>query len=524
MQEVYSFDLYRGGTHPQQAMPHMQNRKETEKELCKVCPIANKNQERHRRRTGPTAKNMPWSSPTGVVSTQNLYEATNTPISTPNDASTASYTLCEVPPLGRVVEEPEHLEMLLPELEVDLLARRHLARLLDIPSRRVGTAEVHSHVGPQRALETAHICPVNDAVAHAAEQASKVWTAEVGAGLEFREGILVRAHRVEDDILRSVGINLLREIGVDAQELVAFSAWAAQRLCLERGEERLEPFKRVRVFADPDEFHAAETLRRVRAETHVVDGLEDRGPGCDTNTGTDEHGDFVLEDVLSGRSVRSVDAESGHLLTVLQRDFVHAHGIELVVELGLRLTSTEGIGQRSGKVTNLADVDGDIRVLRARSDGKRMPLVVADFWAVEEEPLSGLVLHAGLGELDLHGVCCLLACKMYTVREVLTVWVTDDPDDLSLPSAADFAVQAVHQVQATSKKLPSPALITDAMSPEVFFVERRVSRDGVANEAAGRMRVHAEQERNEQVVGVPESLERLLSDPVVGGGVDQQHA
>jgi hypothetical protein len=39
-----------------------------------------------------------------------------------------------------------------------------------------------------------------------------------------------------------------------------------------------------------------------------------------------------------------------------------------------------------------------------------MPLVVADFWAVEEEPLSRLVLHAGLGELDLNGICMWSEC------------------------------------------------------------------------------------------------------------------
>jgi hypothetical protein len=38
------------------------------------------------------------------------------------------------------------------------------------------------------------------------------------------------------------------------------------------------------------------------------------------------------------------------------------------------------------------------------------------------------------------------------------------------------------------------------------------------------MRVHAEQKRDEQVMGVPKGLERLLSDPVMGRGVDQQHA
>jgi hypothetical protein len=36
--------------------------------------------------------------------------------------------------------------------------------------------------------------------------------------------------------------------------------------------------------------------------------------------------------------------------------------------------------------------------------------------------------------------------------------------------------------------------------------------------------VHAQQERNEEVVSVPEGLERLLSNPVMRSGVNQKHA
>jgi hypothetical protein len=95
-------------------------------------------------------------------------------------------------------------------------------------------------------------------------------------------------------------------------------------------------------------------------------------------------------------------------LPVLQRDFVHAHGIKLVVQLGLRLPGSEGVGESAREVADLADVDGDVVVVRAGSDCKGVPLVVADFWAVEEEPLAWLVLHAGFGELDLDGVCLVL--------------------------------------------------------------------------------------------------------------------
>jgi len=223
--------------------------------------------------------------------------------------------------------------MLLPELEVDFLARGHLTRLLDIPRRNVGSAEVYSDFCPERALEAVHVGAVQDAVAHTAEQALEVGTTKVGPRLEFGQRILVGTNRVEHNVLRSVGIHLLREVGVDAQELVAIGA--AQGLRFERGEERLEPLERRCVFADPDEFDTAETLGGVGAETEVVDGLEDRGPGCHTDTGTDEHGDFVLEDVFCGGSVRSINLEARHLLAVLKRDLVHTHRVELIVELRL---------------------------------------------------------------------------------------------------------------------------------------------------------------------------------------------
>lgn len=102
--------------------------------------------------------------------------------------------------------------------------------------------------------------------------------------------------------------------------------------------------------------------------------------------------------------------------------------------------------------------------------------------------------------------------------------MTDDLDYLGLTPAADFTVEAVEEVKATAYKLPSPTLVPNAVRPEVVVVERRERRSSVTDETAGGMGVHAEQEGDEEVVSVPESLERLLSDPVVSSGVDEQHA
>jgi hypothetical protein len=102
--------------------------------------------------------------------------------------------------------------------------------------------------------------------------------------------------------------------------------------------------------------------------------------------------------------------------------------------------------------------------------------------------------------------------------------VTDNLDNLGLSPTADLAVQTVAKIETATDKLPSPAFVANAVGPEVLLVKWGEVGNSVTDEAAGCMCVHAEQEWNEEVVSVPESLKRLLSDPVVGGGVDQEHA
>ena len=81
--------------------------------------------------------------------------------------------------------------MLLPELEIDLLACRFLACLFDTPCCSVGAAEVDSNVGPESAFQTVDVGAVNDTVTHATEEAGEVGTAKVGSGFELGEWILV---------------------------------------------------------------------------------------------------------------------------------------------------------------------------------------------------------------------------------------------------------------------------------------------------------------------------------------------
>jgi len=102
--------------------------------------------------------------------------------------------------------------------------------------------------------------------------------------------------------------------------------------------------------------------------------------------------------------------------------------------------------------------------------------------------------------------------------------MADHAGDLGLAAGAHLAVQALDEVEAAGKQLPPPALVADAVVPELVAGEGRDGVGLVAHEAAHRVRVEADQEGDEEVVRVPERLERLLPDAVVRRRVHQDHA
>lgn len=85
--------------------------------------------------------------------------------------------------------------------------------------------------------------------------------------------------------------------------------------------------------------------------------------------------------------------------------------------------------------------------------------------------------------------------------------MSDDLDNLRFPTSAYLAVQTLDQIDATAKQLPSPALVTYAMVPEVGSSKRRMWLHAVAHETVGCVSIHAEQEWNEQMMCVPERFE-----------------
>lgn len=271
-----------------------------------------------------------------------------------------------------------------------------------------GTAKVDTDGSPQATLQTAEVGAIEDTVAHGGEELAKVGAAKVGTGLEFCQGIDLSTNAVQDDVLCGIHVELLCQIGVNFQELHSAGTRNASSLAgllLERREKGLEPLKRVGVLADPDELNATKPSRRVRAISQVPDVLENRSPGSHTDAGSDQDGDFVLEYILSRGTIRSVDPQAWHGLAILKRDLVHSHGVDAFVELGLRATGTDCVTKVLGEIAHLSDVDRDIRVIRARSDGKGMPLILGNRRDLEEEPLASLVLERRLVELDLHHIC-----------------------------------------------------------------------------------------------------------------------
>lgn len=114
----------------------------------------------------------------------------------------------------------QRLEMLLPELKVHLLARRHLASLPNIPRRRIRTTKVNTDIRPQRTLQPTHVRPIQDAITHSSKQFREIRASEISPRFQLSEWIFIRAYGIQHDVLSCVDVDFLGEVSVDAQELV----------------------------------------------------------------------------------------------------------------------------------------------------------------------------------------------------------------------------------------------------------------------------------------------------------------
>lgn len=81
-----------------------------------------------------------------------------------------------------------------------------------------------------------------------------------------------------------------------------------------------------------------------------------------------------------------------------------------------------------------------------------------------------------------------------------------------------LTVDPLKQVKTASPELPAPALVAQTVVPERRAGKGRVRKLCVPNEASGGMGVEGEEERDKEVVRVPECFVGLLADSNVGGG------
>jgi hypothetical protein len=137
-----------------------------------------------------------------------------------------------------------------------------------------------------------------------------------------------------------------------------------------------------------------------------------------------------------------------------------------------------------------------------------VPLPAGDCRDLDEEPLAGDVLEAGLDDTELHR----------------TAGVDEDFRQAGGAAGTDLTVHTLAEVEDAGPDGRAPAHVPEAVLRVVEGERALVVRVGrVAHEAAGRVRVEADHEEEREVVRVPERLEALGPDLVVRGRVHENH-
>ena len=307
-------------------------------------------------------------------------------------------------------------------------------------------------------------------------------------------------------------------------------------------KEALEPTERGSITADPEEFDTAKSTESTTFLS-VPDVFEDRGERSDTDTGTDEDGDFGFEDVFRGSTVRTINANNGERasagvgveLNKVTTAFLYRvclvillKGLHGCLRNGLHDSgsSTDALAKSLGPVTNLADMNRHIRVFGGRGDRElsnsisqmdglastdrthRMPLEVGDIRYLKEQPLASGVLERRLDDAEFHSAGR----------------VDEDLGQLGRAAGTDFPINTLSKVDDTGPDGVAPRKISNA---NIWVVEREgIGESGLCNttdEASSCVSVEADHEEERQVMSIPERLETLLANFCVAGAVHQDH-
>jgi len=405
--------------------------------------------------------------------------------------------------------------MLLCEGELDVGVAISNACFLDRSSQYTRTTEIGSNFGLELRVATRDILSSLDSLAHTTVDTLPVGTTEHSAAAEERKRIILCSSIINCNVPKHIFTNLLGEVDVNAKE-VGISLSSFNFL-----QQALEPTKRRSIAADPEELHTSERSN-FAFSLLIPDVLQDRSEGGDTNTCTNEDSNFNLENVFSGSTVRAIDPDNrqgtGRACGIKLNEVATGSSVRVVLFVALhgslsesrdnRRTSADAISESLSPVSNLTDMDRNIRIIGSGSDSEWMPLPAGDVGNLNKEPLASDVFETRLNNTELHG----------------TTGMNKNLGQTSGPSGSDLSVNSLAEVDDTGPNSEPPALIAQAMLGRVKWESIGiVGSRGVTDEATSSMGVKTDHEKEGKVVGIPKGFKALCANLVVGGSIHQNH-
>lgn len=106
-----------------------------------------------------------------------------------------------------------------PETKVNIRCRCRVTCFPDRSSCYAWPTEVYTDICPQSPLHSSNVTLVDDSVPHSSEEFREIRTSILGPSPELSQRVNLHTNTVQHNILCGVGIKLLCEVRVDAQEI-----------------------------------------------------------------------------------------------------------------------------------------------------------------------------------------------------------------------------------------------------------------------------------------------------------------
>ena len=115
--------------------------------------------------------------------------------------------------------------MLFPKFEVNFWNSRPFASLFDVSRCDVWPAKVDTHLCCQTSIKGTNVRLVQNAISHSFEKFVKVRSTKIRPAIELCEWIFLHANRIQDNVICSIDIQALSQVGMDTQKLGSCMTW-----------------------------------------------------------------------------------------------------------------------------------------------------------------------------------------------------------------------------------------------------------------------------------------------------------